>query len=147
MFGNKREDETLKVPKVYTGIVVLGKAYSVLVDVGIDWIMTGNIDTEIDFNMIRKQATGEGSFDEKKLAEEFKKLNKFVFDIVDKLLGTDRKLIEFYEIITKTDVKEEDDPDIEIVLEAVVNFFLDIVKKVPRFIGRIMVLQSMKKSL
>jgi len=131
--------------KVYTGIVTLGKAYSVLKDVGIDFLLTGKWKNEVDIDMIRKQASGEEEVDKDLLAKEVDKLNNFIFEVVDKLLLPDnshKKLIEFYEIITKTDTTLEDDTDIEVILEAISNFFFVIVKKVPKYLVQMMAMSQ-----
>ena len=136
------KEKKMEVPKIYTGVKTLSTAYSILTDVGIEGLITGKFDVGVDFAMLAKQYSGKASFSKKKVEAELEKSSSFIYDIVDKLLGDNKKLIELYEVVTKTKVTEADDPDIEIVLEALVNFFYAIVKKVPRFLAKMFILQK-----
>lgn len=107
--------------EIYTGLTTLEKAFVILDYCGLKELMTGIFESGVDLEKLKDMKP-----------EEMKKAGTFFYDIVSKMFR-ETKLREFYEVITHTKTHKKD-IDIEIVLEAIVNFFIGIVKKVPRLL-------------
>jgi len=129
---NISEEEVI-IPKIYTDIVTVSKVYSILKDIAIDWLMTGKMSAELqsDLELLEKQATGKGSFDPKIVTEKLTNYYEYLFTVIDKLLlnGKEAKVVEVYEIITRTTVDRLEGLDIEVLLGAIANFSLSTGRK------------------
>lgn len=107
--------------EVYTGLTTLEKAFVILDECGLKALMTGFMEEDIS---IEKVTEGD--------AKELKKAGGYFYGIATQLFK-EKKLREFYEIITHKKTNKKD-IEIEIVMEAIVNFSQGIVSKVPRSI-------------
>ena len=135
------------IPEIYTDIVTVGRVYSVLKEVAIEWLMTGKVAEELGLDTLGKQAKGEASFSQEFLLEKLNTFYGYIFKVMDKLLldGKEAKIVEVYEIVTKTKIINLDEMDIEIILGAIANFSLRTARKVGKYIYPIMSLTRVMK--